>query len=153
MRRSSSPQTEAIGGLHRGGLRPRLRHQHQGCVLVLQQAARRVNDGGRIIVSSTGGTRMFFANQSLYLGSKGAVEQFVRVLATELGPRNVTVNAISPGPTETDMMQDQHRDTVAMMSPFRRIGQPDDVADVALFLAGHEARWVTGQNLAGGGVF
>ncbi|TDX08403.1 SDR family oxidoreductase [Kribbella sp. VKM Ac-2566] len=126
----------------------------KGVFFVLQQAARRVKDGGRIIVSSTGGTRMFFANQSLYLGSKGAVEQFVRSLAVELGDRNITVNAISPGPTDTDMMQDQYRDTIAMMSPFRRIGQTDDVADVAVFLAGHDARWITGQNIAaGGGVF
>jgi len=120
----------------------------------LQNAARRLNDGGRIIVTSTGGTRMFFPNQSLYLGSKGAVEQFVRALAGELGERNITVNAISPGPTDTDMMQDQYRDTIAMMSPFRRIGTPEDVADVAIFLASHAARWVTGQNIgAGGGVF
>lgn len=105
-------------------------------------------------MTSTGGTRMFFPDQSLYLGSKGAVEQFVRALAGELGPRRITVNAISPGPTDTDMMQDQYRDTIAMMSPFRRIGQPDDVADVAVLLASHAARWVTGQNIAaGGGVF
>jgi 3-oxoacyl-[acyl-carrier protein] reductase len=120
----------------------------------LQQAARRLNDGGRIIATSTGGTRMFFPHQSLYLGSKGAVEQFVRVLAGELGERNITVNAISPGPTDTDMMQDQHRDTIAMLSPFRRIGTPADVADVVIFLASDAARWVTGQNIgAGGGVF
>jgi 3-oxoacyl-[acyl-carrier protein] reductase len=126
----------------------------KGVFFTLQQAARRLNDGGRIIVTSTGGTRMFFPNQSLYLGSKGAVEQFVRALAGELGGRNITVNTISPGPTDTDMMQDQYRDTIAMMSPFHRIGTPDDVADVAVFLAGHAARWVTGQNIgAGGGVF
>ncbi|MGH3490136.1 MAG: SDR family oxidoreductase [Actinopolymorphaceae bacterium] len=126
----------------------------KGVFFTLQQAARRLNDGGRIIVSSTGGTRMFFPNQSLYLGSKGAVEQFVRVLASELGGRNITVNAISPGPTDTDMMQDQYRDTIAMMSPLHRIGTPADVADVAVFLASDAARWVTGQNIgAGGGAF
>jgi 3-oxoacyl-[acyl-carrier protein] reductase len=126
----------------------------KGVFFTLQEAARRLNDGGRIIATSTGGTRMFFPNQSLYLGSKGAVEQFVRALAGELGERGITVNTLSPGPTDTEMMQDQHRDTIAMMSPFRRIGQPDDVADVAVFLAGPAARWVTGQNIgAGGGVF
>jgi 3-oxoacyl-[acyl-carrier protein] reductase len=125
-----------------------------GVFFTLQQAARRINDKGRIIVSSTGGTRMFFPNQSLYLGSKGAVEQFVRALAAELGERDITVNAISPGPTDTDMMQDQYRDTIATMSPFHRIGTPDDVADVAVFLASDAARWITGQNIgAGGGVF
>jgi 3-oxoacyl-[acyl-carrier protein] reductase len=120
----------------------------------LQEAARRLNDGGRIIVSSSGGTRMFFPGQSLYLGSKGAVEQFVRALSWELGPRRITVNALSPGPTETDMMQDRYRDRAAAMSPFNRIGDPGDIADIATFLASDEARWVTGQNVgAGGGAF
>ena len=126
----------------------------KGVFFTLGEAARRLNDGGRIIVSSTGGTRMFFSEQSLYLGSKGAVEQFVRSLSRELGPRAITVNAISPGPTETDMMQERYREQIAAMSPFNRLGQPADVADVAVFLATDAARWVTGQNLgAGGGVF
>lgn len=117
----------------------------------LKEAARRLNAGGRIIVSSTGGTKMFFPGQSLYLGSKGAVEQFVRALAWELGSRGITVNAVSPGPTETDMMQDRYRDSAAAMSPFKRIGDPRDIADVALFLASDAGRWVTAQNIAAGG--
>jgi 3-oxoacyl-[acyl-carrier protein] reductase len=126
----------------------------KGVFFILKEAAKRVRDGGRIIVSSTGGTRMFFPGQSLYLGSKGAVEQFVRCLAWELGGRGITVNAISPGPTETDMMQDRYRDKAAAMSPFNRIGDPKDLADVAVFLATDAARWVTGQNIgAGGGAF
>ena len=120
----------------------------------LKEAARRLRDGGRVIVSSTGGTRMFFPGQSLYLGSKGAVEQFVRALSWELGERGITVNAISPGPTETDMMQERYRDKAAAMSPFNRIADPKDIADVAVFLATDAARWVTGQNIgAGGGAF
>jgi 3-oxoacyl-[acyl-carrier protein] reductase len=120
----------------------------------LKEAARRLNDGGRIIVTSTGGTRLYFPGQSLYLGSKGAVEQFVRCLSWELGGRGITVNAISPGPTETEMMQDRYRDKAAGMSPFNRIGDPKDIADVAVFLASAAARWVTGQNIgAGGGAF
>lgn len=122
--------------------------------LTLQQAARRVRDSGRIVVSSTGGTKLFFPGQSLYLGSKGAVEQFVRALSWELGSRGITVNAVSPGPTETDMMQDRYRDKAAALSPFNRIGEPRDIADVVAFLASEEARWVTGQNIgAGGGAF
>jgi len=75
-------------------------------------------------------------------------------LAWELGAPGITVNAVSPGPTETDMMQDRYRDKAAGMSPFNRIGDPKDVADVAVFLATDAARWVTGQNLgAGGGAF
>jgi 3-oxoacyl-[acyl-carrier protein] reductase len=126
----------------------------KGVFFTLKEAARRLKDGGRIIVTSTGGTRMFFPDQSLYLGSKGAVEQFVRCLSWELGKRNITVNVISPGPTETDMMQDRYRDGAAAISPFNRIGDPKDIADVAVFLASDAGRWITGQNIgAGGGAF
>jgi len=68
----------------------------KGVFFTLQQAAREVRDGGRIVVVSTGGTRMLMPGIGRYLGSKGAVEQFVRVLSRELGPRNITVNALSP---------------------------------------------------------
>ena len=126
----------------------------KGVFFTMQQGARRLRNGGRIIVTSTGGTKMFFTETSLYLGSKGAVEQFVRVLARELGPREITVNAISPGFTDTDLLPDRDRAVAAGMSPFERVGTPQDVADVAVFLAGDEARWMTGQNVgAGGGVF
>lgn len=126
----------------------------KGVFFTLKEAARRLRDGGRIIVVSTGGTKMFFPDQSLYLGSKGAVEQFVRCLSWELGKRRITVNVVSPGPTETDMMQDRYRDRAAAVSPFNRIGDPKDIADVAVFLAGDAGRWVTGQNIgAGGGAF
>ena len=125
----------------------------KGVFFTLQEAARRVREGGRIVVVSTGGTKMLFANNSLYLGSKGAIEQFARSLAVELGPRNVTVNVLSPGFTDTDMMPEQYREYAASLSPFKRVGTPEDVADVATFLASDAARWVTGQNLqAGGGV-
>lgn len=125
----------------------------RGVFFTLQEAGRRVRDGGRIVVVSTGGTKMHFANMSLYLGSKGAIEQFARSLALELGPRNVTVNVLSPGFTDTDMLPEQYRAYGASLSPFNRVGAPEDVADVALFLASNVSRWVTGQNLqAGGGV-
>src|SRR5215813_9300868 len=132
----------------------------RGTFFTLQEAARRVRDGGRIIVVSTGGTNMFFANASLYLGSKGAIEQFARALSRELGPRNVTVNILSPGFTDTDMFNQAAGETDseqiragASLSPFNRIGSSEEVADVAAFLASDAARWVTGQNVqAGGGV-
>ncbi len=126
----------------------------KGVFFTLKEAVRRLKDGGRIIVSSTGGTKMFFPGQSLYLGSKGAIEQFVRALSWEVANRGITVNAISPGPTQTDMMQEQYRDRAAAMSPFNRIGDPKEVADIAIFLATDAARWITGQNIgAGGGAF
>jgi len=132
----------------------------RGVFFTLQEAAKRVRDGGRIIVVSTGGTNMFFANASLYLGSKGAIEQFARALSRELGPRNVTVNILSPGFTDTDMLNQAAGETDseqiragASLSPFNRIGSSEEVADVAAFLASDAARWVTGQNVqAGGGV-
>ncbi len=78
----------------------------------------------------------------------------MRSLSWELGQRGITVNAVSPGPTETDMMQDRYRDAAAAMSPFNRIGEPGDIADAAVFLASDAGRWVTGQNIgAGGGAF
>ena len=125
----------------------------KGTFFVLQEAARRVRDGGRIIAISTGGTKMFFTQTALYLGSKGAVEQFVRVLSRELGSRGITVNALSPGFTDTDLLPERDRAVAAGMSPFGRIGAPRDVADIAVFLASDEARWLTGENIqAGGGV-
>jgi 3-oxoacyl-[acyl-carrier protein] reductase len=125
----------------------------RGVFFTLQEAGRRVHDGGRIVVVSTGGTKMHFANMSLYLGSKGAIEQFARSLSRELGPRNVTVNVLSPGFTDTDMLPEEYRAYGASLSPFNRVGTAKDVADAAAFLASDAARWVTGENLqAGGGV-
>ena len=127
----------------------------KGVFFTLREAARRVNEGGRIVAVSTGGTKMAFADASLYLGSKGAIEQFVRSLSRELGPRFITVNILSPGFTETDMLPEDggFRGLGASLSPFNRLGTAQEVAEVAAFLASDAARWVTGQNLqAGGGV-
>jgi 3-oxoacyl-[acyl-carrier protein] reductase len=126
----------------------------KGVFFTLREAALRVNDGGRIVAVSTGGTKMHFADASLYLGSKGAIEQFVRSLSRELGPRFITVNVVSPGFTDTDMLSnDEVRSWGASLSPFSRVGTSEDVAEVAAFLASDAARWVTGQNVqAGGGV-
>jgi 3-oxoacyl-[acyl-carrier protein] reductase len=127
----------------------------KGVFFTLREAARRVNEGGRIIAVSTGGTKMPFADASLYLGSKGAIEQFVRSLSRELGPRSITANILSPGFTETDMLPDdqQFRAFGASLSPFNRIGTSAEVAEVAAFLASDAGRWLTGQNIqAGGGV-
>ena len=117
----------------------------RGVFFTLQEAGRRVREGGHIVVVSTGGTKMHFANMSLYLGIKGAIEQFARSLSRELGPRNVTVNVLSPGFTETDMLPEEYREYGASLSPFNRVGAPQDIAEVALFLASDVARWITGQ--------
>jgi 3-oxoacyl-[acyl-carrier protein] reductase len=125
----------------------------RGVYFTMQEAARRVRDGGRILVTSTGGTRMWFTNTSLYLGSKGAVEQFVRALAQEIGDRGITVNAVCPGYTDTDLLPERDRAVAASQSPFGRIGAPEDIAEAYAFLAGDAGRWVTGQHIqVGGGV-
>jgi 3-oxoacyl-[acyl-carrier protein] reductase len=126
----------------------------KGTFFVMQQAARRLRDGGRIVATSSGGTRMLFRDNAVYLGSKGAVEQFVRGLAQELGDRQITVNAVLPGFTDTGMLPDRDRAMAEERSPFGRIGHPSDVANVIAFLAGADAHWVTGELIgAGGGVF
>ena len=125
----------------------------KGTFFTLREAARKIQNGGRIVAISTGGTKLFMPGGAAYLGSKGAVEQFVRSLSYELGSRNITVNVVSPGYTETDMLQDKFRGIAAESSPFKRVGTAQEVADVVIFLASPEAGWVTGQNIqAGGGV-
>jgi 3-oxoacyl-[acyl-carrier protein] reductase len=123
----------------------------------LREAARRMPDGGRIVNVSTVNTVLPGPGISLYAASKGAVEQLTVIAAHELGGRGITVNTVSPGATDTDMLRDHNssegRETMRGMSPLGRLGQPDDVADVIAFLVGPDGRWMTAQNLrAGGGI-
>lgn len=125
----------------------------RGPYFAMQEAAKVVGDGGRIVNISTDGTHLGFAGATAYLGSKGALEQFTKGLAHELAPRGVTVNTVSPGCTETEMMAEPFRTIGIQMSPLKRIGMPKDVADVVAFVVSEEARRLTGQNIhAGGGV-
>lgn len=112
---------------------------------IFREAARKVSDGGRIIGVSSNMVLQGRAGHALYAGSKAAVEQFVRTLAKELGPRGITVNAVAPGPTDTAMVSQLSRDTAPAITPLGRLGQPADIADVIGFLASEDARWVTGQ--------
>ncbi len=114
-------------------------------------------DGGRIVKVSSVNTVMPVAGISLYAGSKGAVEQLTAIAAHEFGERGITVNTVSPGATETDMLRDHNSpegmETMRGMSPLSRLGRPEDVADVIAFLVGPDGRWTTAQNLpAGGGI-
>jgi 3-oxoacyl-[acyl-carrier protein] reductase len=125
----------------------------KGPYFAMQEAAKVMEDGGRIVNISTDGTHMGFPGVTAYLASKGALEQVTKGLAHELASRGVTVNTVSPGFTETAMLPDAFRDMGAQMSPLKRLGTPEDIADVVLFVVSDQARWLTGQNIhAGGGV-
>jgi len=127
----------------------------KGPYFALQEAAKVIKEGGRIVNISTDGTHIGFAGATVYLGSKGALEQFTKGLAHELASKGVTVNTVSAGFTDTAMMpaDPAFRQTGEQASPLKRLGMPKDIADVVAFVASEEARWLTGQNIhAGGGV-
>src|SRR5690606_34340520 len=123
--------------------------------LALRYAARHMRDGGRIINISTLNTVLPSAGLTAYAGSKGAVEQFTAVAARELGGRGITVNTVSPGATDTDLLRSSNTpeglERVARMTPLGRLGTPADVADVVAFLASPDSRWITGQSRAASG--
>jgi 3-oxoacyl-[acyl-carrier protein] reductase len=125
----------------------------KGPYFAMQEAAKVIQEGGRIVNISTDGTHMGFPGVTAYLASKGALEQISKGLAHELASKGVTVNTVSPGFTETAMLPDAFRDTGREMSPLKRLGVPEDIADVVLFIVSDQARWLTGQNIhASGGV-
>ncbi len=123
----------------------------KGTFFACQQAARRLSDGGKIINVSSAVTRMMLPGYSIYAASKGAVDQITRALAKELGGRNITVNAVSPGPVDTDLFRDgkseEQIQQMAQMAALGRIGQVQDIADAVAFLASEAARWITGQSI------
>jgi 3-oxoacyl-[acyl-carrier protein] reductase len=120
-------------------------------VLAMREAALMLRDNGRIINISTLNTVVPAPGHSLYCASKAALEQFTAVAAREFGGRGITVNTISPGATETDLLRATNppealAQTVAVTA-LQRLGQPDDIAAVVAFLAGPDAQWITGQNI------
>lgn len=126
----------------------------KGQLFAIQEAARRMANGGRIVNISTGGTQLAFSGISAYGGTKAALEFFTKVAAKELAPRTITVNTVSPGYTDTDMLSDPAFRTIGIeASPLKRLGTAKDIADVVAFVVSDEARWLTGQTIqAGGGV-
>lgn len=122
----------------------------RGTFIVDQQAARRVRPGGAIINFSTSVTRLQQPSYGAYAASKGAVEALTLILARELRGRDVTVNAVAPGPTATPLFLDGKQqelvDHIASLAPLERLGTPEDIAEMVSFLAG-PARWVNGQVL------
>jgi 3-oxoacyl-[acyl-carrier protein] reductase len=125
----------------------------KGPYFAMQEAARVLKEGGRIVNISTGGTHLSFPGATAYLGSKAALEQYTKGLAQELAPKGITVNTISPGFTETGMMLEEYRQIGMQLSPMKRLGVPKDIADVVVFVVSEDARWLTGQTIqAGGGI-
>lgn len=127
----------------------------KGTYFACQQAAKMMADGGRIINISSTTTAMMLPTYSAYVGTKGAVEQISRVLCKELGDRHITVNVVSPGPTDTPLFREgkteEQIERFGNMAALGRIAQVEDIADVVAFLASDNARWITGQNIRANG--
>ncbi|WP_314220679.1 SDR family oxidoreductase [Streptomyces zaehneri] len=127
-----------------------MRTNVRGAFVVAREAARRVREGGAVVTFSTSVTRLAFPGYAPYAASKGAVEAMTLVLAREMRGRDVTVNAVAPGPTATPLFlegKDQEAiDRLAAQPPLERLGTPDDIAETVAFLAG-PGRWVNGQVL------
>ena len=117
----------------------------------LQLAWQHLADGGRIITISSSTTALMLPGYAVYDATKGAVEQFTHILSKEFGARGITVNAVSPGATETETYRNgktrQFLAGLEAMSAFGRLGQPDEIAAVVAFLASDAAGWVTAQNI------
>ncbi|WP_172116034.1 SDR family oxidoreductase [Halomonas hibernica] len=129
----------------------------KGSINTMREAANRLSDGGRIINLSTSVVGLKLETYSIYAATKAAVETLTAILAKELRGRSITVNAVAPGPTATDLFlegkSDELVERMAKMPPLERLGQPDDIASVVAFLASPEGGWINGQTLrANGGI-
>jgi 3-oxoacyl-[acyl-carrier protein] reductase len=129
----------------------------RGTFLVLAQAAQHVAEGGRIIAFSSSVVAKGFPTYGAYIASKAGVEGLVHVLANELRGRNITVNAIAPGPVATELFltgkTDAQIEQLSKLPPLERLGRPEDIANVVSFLAGPEGAWVNAQILRANGGF
>lgn len=122
-----------------------------GLLLVSQAAAKHLPEGGSVINVSSAVTRITPPNSAVYTATKGAVDAITGVLAREFGPRKIRFNSINPGMVETEgtagFIGSDFEKGLASQTPFGRVGQPEEIADVAVFFASSDSRWVTGESL------
>jgi 3-oxoacyl-[acyl-carrier protein] reductase len=129
----------------------------KGSFNTLREAAKRLREGGRIVNLSSSVVGLYQPGYAVYSATKAAVEAMTHVLTKELRGRNITVNAIAPGPTATALFLDGKPqsviDTLTKLAPLERLGQPEDIAAAVAFLAGPDGAWINGQVLrANGGI-
>ena len=121
----------------------------------MREGARRVRDGGRIINLSTSIIGHYSPGNSVYAATKAAVEAMTHILAKELGPRGVTVNAVAPGPIATELLFKGRSEALIQRLisdiPLGRLGLPEDIAQIVSFLAGPQSGWVNGQIIRANG--
>lgn len=128
-----------------------------GLLLVTQAAAKHLTEGGSIINIGSAVSRITPPNSAVYTATKGAVDAITGVLSRELGPRQIRVNSLNPGMVETEgsiaagFIGSDFEKSIVSQVPFGRVGQPRDIADIALFLASPESRWLTGETLIASG--
>lgn len=122
-----------------------------GTFNTLRESATRLADNGTVINISTSVNRLIMPTYGPYVATKSAVEQLTRVFAKEAGSRGINVNSVSPGPTNTELFMNGKSEEalarLASLSAFNRIGEPDDIAKVIVFLAGDDAKWISAQNI------
>lgn len=127
----------------------------KGTFNTLREAAKRLRDGGRVVNFSTSVRALAFPGYSVYAASKAAVELLTSIFAKELRGRRITVNAVAPGPTATDLFLEgktpEQVANLAKMPPLERLGTPEDIAAVVAFLVGPDGGWVNGQTLRANG--
>src|ERR1700744_5840152 len=127
----------------------------KGSFNTMREAAKRLRNGGRVINFSTSVVGVYQPTYGIYAATKGAVEAMTRVMAREMRGRQISVNAVAPGPTATDLFLDGKSDELvqqlAKLNPLERLGSPADIAHTASFLAGPNGCWINGQVLRANG--
>ena len=127
-----------------------------GTFYTLREAAKRLREGGRIVNFSTSVVGLYQPNYAAYAATKAGIEAITHILSKELGPKRITVNAIAPGPVNTELFRNANQHDISPIidrTPLHRLGEPDDIARAISFLVGPDGGWINGQILrANGGI-